>query len=345
MKVDLNRLECRSVFDLALRPTVRVQPAEVSSGQSGEVRLAELEDVLFLPDVLERGQCVSVYDNRFVPAESVLDRSAVDFIKASKGRNPAYQPPHSDTIEPQRVNRRVSILANPFSRNFGHWTEELLKVAVLEQSSETCSYVIADGLPAFAAESLRLLGVEADRVLVVNTPTVFSTGVFTTAVSHDSLARYPDVLHQLRHIVDVRLGKPERAGGRLWLERVRDLRNGGVVVNRDEVFDCVRRYGFEPVDMASLPIADQLRLIRCATMIAGAHGAQFVHAQFMPRSSTVIECFSPMHVNPSALQICRVLGHSYHQVVARSHLIAPYQHGRDCVVDCEHLALLLDSLA
>ena len=64
----------------------------------------------------------------------------------------------------------------------------------------------------------------------------------------------------------------------------------------------------------------------------------------MPPSSTVVECFSPVHVNPSILQICRVLGHSYHQVVARSHLISPYAFGRECLVDCDHLRLVLDRL-
>ena len=121
------------------------------------------------------------------------------------------------------------------------------------------------------------------------------------------------------------------------------LRNSGVVANREEVYRCIDKYGFDIVDLATLSFSDQLRTVGGATMIAGPHGAQFVHAQFMPVSSTVIECFSPMHVNPSILQICWVLGHSYHQIVSRSHVLTPYQYGRDCHVDCEHLALVLDS--
>ena len=81
--------------------------------------------------------------------------------------------------------------------------------------------------------------------------------------------------------------------------------------------------GFEAIDLSLLPVAQQLDVTRGAGLIAGAHGSQFVHAQFMPSHSTVIECFSPSHVNPSILQICRVLEHDYHQIVSRSHILQP----------------------
>jgi capsular polysaccharide biosynthesis protein len=130
----------------------------------------------------------------------------------------------------------------------------------------------------------------------------------------------------------------------VWLDRGVGLRSGGVTANHEEVASCVQQYGFAIADPATLSVREQLALVRAATVIGGPHGAQFVLAQFMPASSTVIECFSPIYVNPSILEICRVLRHSYHQIVARSHLLRPYALGRDCEVDCEHLRLVLDSL-
>ena len=93
-----------------------------------------------------------------------------------------------------------------------------------------------------------------------------------------------------------------------------------------------------------LCLDQQLLAMRDAEAIAGPHGAQFAHAMFMPPRSKVVECFAPGHVNPSVLQICRLLGHSYHQVVGRSHKIDTQTRVRDLVVDCEHLALVLDDL-
>jgi capsular polysaccharide biosynthesis protein len=190
-----------------------------------------------------------------------------------------------------------------------------------------------------------VLGIDKSRVLVTDEPTLFARAVFTTAVSHENIAGYPVVLDQLRQLVESRMGQDSsRYGPRLWLERRASLRDGGVVVNRDEVYRCLEPYRFDIVDLATLSFAEQLSTVRHATVIAGPHGSQFVHAQFMPPGSTILECFSPAYVNPSILQICRVLRHRYHQVVGRCNLVAPYTHGRDCEVDCEHLALVLDSL-
>lgn len=344
MRVDLDNLECRSAFDVARDRVTVVGPAGAPGAFSGDIRLVELADVVYLPSILELGQSVCVAEGRFVPAESLLDCRSIEFVKQARRTSPSLQGRYAEDLEPEWVDRRVCILGNLFSRNFGHWTEELLKVAVLEHAAVDCDYVMA-ALPLFARDSLVLLGVNEDRILSVDAPTVFSRAVFTTAVSHENISSYPDVLFRLRHLVESRVGAgASRCGPRLWLERGEGLRNGGVITNREEVYDCVSRFGFEVVDLATVALADQWRAMAQATAIAGPHGAQFVQAQFMPPSSTVIECFSPTHVNPSILQICRVLKHRYHQIVARSHMTAAYPHGRDCRVDCEHLTLVLDSI-
>ena len=91
-----------------------------------------------------------------------------------------------------------------------------------------------------------------------------------------------------------RLGVGEsRYGNSLWLERAHMVRNGGLTVNKDEVYRLLETHGFDIVDLGTMSVADQLRTVSHATVIAGPHGAQFVHAQFMPPSSHVIECFSP----------------------------------------------------
>jgi capsular polysaccharide biosynthesis protein len=343
MQVDFNRIECLSAFDLpnegvrALEATTHGWPAGAA------IRAVELSNVVYLPNVLDRGQSICVAEDRIVPKESV-DAWSVRFFLSSWRSTPEVQSRYAGDFEAAVYVEPVCILGNLFSRNFGHWTEELLKVAVLEHAGYECRYVMPT-LPAFARDFLTLLEIDDERILTVDHPTVFARTVFTTAISHENLSAYPIALELLRARIDSRLdGDRSPYGPRLWLERGQMLRDGGVTVNRDEVYECIRQYGFDAVDPATLPVADQLKAIRSSRLIAGPHGAQFVHAQFMPAKSTVIECFSPMHVNPSILQICRVLEHSYHQVVARSHLIEPYPHGRDCEIDCEHLTLILDSL-
>ena len=343
MKADIDNLRCVSAFELAADAAVILPIGDSSASPADAVSLTSLEDVLYLPGVLEPGQSICVVNQAFVPEESILDRWSLDFLKRQRqeGRHAGT---YAGEIDATVVSDTVCILGNLFSRNFGHWTEELLKVAILEHARVDCRYVMPT-LPRFARESLQVLGIDERRVLTVDTPTVFRRALFTTTIHRGNLADYPNALWALRGIVEARLGDtPSRFRGRLWLERGTSLRNGGTTLNRDQVYPLLNDHGFDIVDMAEMPVGDQIAAARAATVVAGPHGSQFVHSQFMPRSSTVVECFSPKHVNPSVLQVCRVLGHSYHQVVARSHLIEPYAFGRDCAIDCEHLRLVLDRL-
>jgi capsular polysaccharide biosynthesis protein len=343
MTVDLDQVTCQSAFDLAPERRRRLGQAATPVDRPG-IDVVDLDDVLFLPHVLEPGQSLTLVHDRIVPLESVLDCWSVEFFHNSRRNNPEFRAKYENTFEPNVVDDRVCILGNLFSRNFGHWTEELLKVAVLEKSAERCSYVIPT-LPSFAADFLRLLGVHERRIRCTDRPSRFTRAAFTTAVSHQNISAYPQVLSCLRDLVERSLGAGSSAHGpRLWAERAALLRNGGVVTNREEVYRLLETYDFDVVDMATMTVEDQLRTVRHASIFAGPHGAQFVHAQFMPAQSIVVECFSPIHVNPSVLQICRVLQQSYHQVVARSHLLRPYAHGRDCEIDCEHLRFVLDTV-
>lgn len=342
MMIDIDGLECISAFDLAAGHANISVRDETACPSPCDIRLTELQDVLYLPSVLERGQSVCIVNQRAIPKESILRCRSVDFLKNARRNHPVFQNRYADDFDVEYSCRKVCILGNIFSRNFGHWTEELLKVAILESSEAECSYVISD-LPPFARDFLVFLGIPADRILSTDRPTVFARAVFTTAIDHENVSRYSPVLFRLRDMVGRRLEGPSRYGPRLWLERNAMVHNTGSTRNREEAYSCIGKYDFEIVDMAILPVADQLRAMRDAKIISGPHGAQFVHAQFMPMGSTVVECFSPMHVNPSILQICRALKHSYHQVVSRSHQIDPYAYGRDCQVDCEHLELVLDA--
>ena len=306
------------------------------------VGFVTLPDVLFLPHALDEGQGLSIVRQRTVPVEAILDCWNLGFLQRRRHR--LREPRYAGDFEVARRTEPVCILGSVFSRNFGHWTEELLKVAALEHAGAGCTYVIPP-FPSFARASLEFLGVEDERIAVVDSPTMFTQALFVEAVSHQNIAQHPWRLGLLREMLAHRLD--DSAGEthtRLWLERNAMVANTGGLANPEEVHALVRRYDFEICDMATYSFADQIRAVARATVIAGVHGSQFVHTQFMPPRSIVIECFSPMYVNPSVLEICRALGHSYRQVVSRCNTVTPYALGRDCLVDCEHLSLVLESL-
>jgi capsular polysaccharide biosynthesis protein len=175
-------------------------------------------------------------------------------------------------------------------------------------------------------------------------PTVFSSVVYVTAIRSRTMDRYPGPFFALRDALLEHAATDASAPRRLWMERNLGVLNAPRdLVNAAEVYALLGRYGFEIVDMASLPLVRQLALANGAAVLGGVHGAGFVHTMFMPHGSTVIECFSPEFVNTNWFGLLNAMRHRYFMIVNRS-AYQPYAYGARVMVDCAHLELTLRTL-
>ena len=335
-RIPINEIVGVSVLDIVRQAEGRIDKLNLGNGNP-PIEAVVAQDVFYMPSALAAGQSVQIVGHRHMPIEAVFDDFTPGFVRQELLKKGLTELPDSqDTIA-----GTVCILGNVFSRNFCHWHEEMMKVIVLERMGYECNYVIAE-LPAFAEELLGLIGIARGRILEVRRPTRFRAALFTTPVSYRNVAEYPEVLFWLRE----RLLGADRGGGpgfgpRLWLDRGKQTRLGRKLINEEEVCRLLDRYGFERVDMGSLSVLSQIAISRNARVISGLHGAQFVHTQLMNPRSWVIECFSPMYLNPTYTEIYRVLRHSYSQITSANTPLAPYPHGGDVLVDCQQFDLAL----
>ena len=251
-----------------------------------------------------------------------------------------------DTAKKRRaeLEGESCVLGNLYSRNFCHWiSEELVKVVLLERSGFDGRYVLSS-LPGFAHEFLALLRIPHSRIVVADGPLRLRSAWFTTAITARRLHRFLGLFHAVREAllrdVQPRPGSPRR----IWMDRVAGVNNPGrELLNPDEVYPLLARYGFEVLDMAARPVAEQLALAHGAEALSGPHGAGFIHALFMQPRSAVVECFSPLFINPGIFEICRLLRHRY-QMVAYENCYDGYPHGNRLMVDVSQLELALQAL-
>ena len=335
----LEQLTCASVIEDGARSVTPVQESSVSAFASDGVRAARVAEVLYLPDI-----GLQLVDGQMVPLEAIQNAWRLEFEQRRNfaGRAEAYCNPFETTV----VDEEVCILTNLYSRNFSIWiAEELIKVIVLERSGYRGRYFVGARLPEFTMQFMSLLGVPEDRILrVVKGPTVFKSVVYVTAIQARTMARYPGPFFALREALLQAAGQHPSSARRLWMERRVGVNNAGrEVVNAEEVFALIGRYGFEVVDMAAQPLPSQIALANGAEVISGPHGAAFIHAMFMHQGSTVIECFSPEFINTNWFGMLQLMQHRYFMIVhKRAH--DPYPFGHQIMVDCAHLELTLQSL-
>lgn len=335
-RIRINEIVGVSILDIVRQAGGRLDKVNLGNG-TALIEAATVQDVFYVPSALAAGQSVQIVGRHEIPLEAVLDDFTPRFVRQELlTRGLTELPDAEDTID-----GTVCILGNVFSRNFCHWHEEMMKVVVLERIGYECHYVIAE-LPGFAKELLGLIGITPERILELRRPTHFRAALFTTPVSYHNVAEYPEVLLALREkLLAADHGGQPRFGPRLWLDRGEQTRLGRKLINEEEVGRVLHRYNFERVDMGSLSVLSQIAITRNARVLSGLHGAHFVHSQLMNPRSWVIECFSPMYLNPTYTGIYRVLQHSYAQVTNRNTPLFPYPHGSDVLVDCQQLDLAM----
>ena len=330
--IDPSTLRCASVLD----PSFPARRQDAARFDGDPVQISRVDDVLYLP-----AAGLQLAPGGIVPLEAVLDPWCLDFERGRRfqGRLDAQ----ASEFAVDELAGEACVLGNFYSRNFFHWiSEELVKVVLLERSGFTGRYVLSM-LPAFTHEFLGLLGIGPERIVVATAPLRLRSAWYGTAISARRIHRYPGLFHALRDALLAGIA-PAAGPRRLWMDRRVGVNNPGrELLNPDEVYPLIERYGFKVVDMAAHPVATQLGLAKGAEALSGPHGAGFIHAAFLPPRSAVIECFSPLFINPGIFEISRLLRHRY-QMVAYENCYGGYPHGNRLMVDVSQLELALQAL-
>jgi glycosyl transferase family 61 len=340
--IEIDGLICTSVIEQVRDSTSPLSRLELGRG-TPPIEIYRVPDVLYFPNFLQEGQSLQIVNRRILPLEAVLYDYMADFVKARV--SPDHREDYSTGVDVREIAGDVCILGNVFSRNFTHWHEELFKVVMLEKAGLRCSYAFA-GLPPFARGLLELVGIDNRRIIDIEKATVFRSVLYATPVNYYNLSDHPGVLDLLREaLFAVDISAEPAVSSRLWFHREAQARLGRKLVNTDDVYECLKRYDVQPIDFGALSLRGQIAAARGAELMSGTHGSHFVHSQLMRSRSGVIECFSPLYLNPTYTDIYRVMRHRYSQITGTNTPVFPYPHGMDVEVDCAQLKLALEEMS
>jgi capsular polysaccharide biosynthesis protein len=336
--IPFQELHAASVFDPLAWPVVASAPAP--RFDDAPLHHGVVADIVYLPEL-----GLQVGPGGRVPLESVQDPWCLGFEveRQFQGRSAAY----AAGFELEVFDGDACVLGNFYSRNFYHWiSEELVKVHALETAGFDGSYLLKP-LPPFARALLALMGVADTRVREVTAPVLLRRAHYIDALTARQFDRHPRLVRSLRErlLAGALDGAPAPASRRLWLDRLQGVNNAGrELVNPDEVHPVLARHGIEVVDMGGLPVREQLQLAASARLLCGPHGAGFIHTLFQAPRSDVIECYSPLFINPGVFEICRVMDHRY-AMVAHENCYGGYPYGNRLYVNPSQLELALTTFA
>lgn len=337
ISIKIEDLVCKSLIKLAESESPDRVITIARPEDALPISVVRVDNVLYILDM--RAPIV----DKVMPSESILNAWHLDFERNRNflGLADAYREP----FDYAEVNEEVCIISNLYSGNFFHWiTEEAIRILLMERAGFTGRYVMRG---AFVMECMELLGIPRERIMhAPTTPTMFRCGWFATPICAEDILKYPDLFLELREkfLTTAKLTN-KSLGDRLWIDRddKNTVNHGRELINKEEVYPLLERYGFKILDMAQLPVAGQIAAASGASVIGGTHGAGFLHVFFMEPRSRVVECFTPNLINCGIIGVCRLLRHRYSMVVPNN-AYGAYPYGMQLKLDCAQLELILQGL-
>ena len=245
-----------------------------------------------------------------------------------------------------RIDEPVALLGG--NANYFHWLVDYLpRLATLARAGvvRDVRLMVPDDLPAFARESLALLGIGPDRLVTVAPDRLYEV---TRLLLPTQLARWgfvhPWAVEWLRGRFRLRTPPGPDAPRRLYLSR-RDATRRRL---RDEpaLERALERRGFQTIAPGSLGLLQQIRLMAGAEVVVGVHGAGLANLLFAPRGATVVEITSAAYRTSYFANLAGLLDQHYRSVTATV-VADPAGMPReaDLALGADGIAALLDELA
>ncbi|QXE90373.1 glycosyltransferase family 61 protein [Geomonas subterranea] len=230
-------------------------------------------------------------------------------------------------------------LYGDWSYNFWHWCTEMLPVAyAAHEAGFSGTYLVPQ--PPFAAESLQLLGIRADRIRVAEALDYHLECMYLLrkTTGHDPATM--EIRGRIREALRAHFARTEPRR-HLYITRNSHPDTMRKVVNEEALLALLQRFDFLTLRMEELSLSDQLAHTCNAATLLGPHGAGITHCAFMPERSMVIELFPPTYITPCNILPCHRLRHRYFQLTSSCHYKG-YQHGYDIEVNLPMLEMILE---
>lgn len=225
-------------------------------------------------------------------------------------------------LKPTKLAGSYATLISRHASSYFHWFTECLPRLCVGNSLPAVPLLLQDGLRDWQRESLALLGIGSDRLVLLpkgcyevgqlyfpsfpayatfTTDWTFSPADWTLVCLREEFCgtRSPN---QDKRIYVSREGVAHRR-----------------VVNEETVMGALEREGFLIVDANPLSISEKIALFGDASIVVGAHGAGLTHTLFAPAGAVVVEALDPFHlVGGLYYQIAASLGQHYWYLFAEN---------------------------
>ena len=230
---------------------------------------------------------------------------------------------------------RVATLTSSVQENYYHWLLEILpKWHMIQDQRLEPEKLLIQTKTAFQKETLSLLGVTDQQIL--------STDDYDLVRADDLVAPYHEIKAGTEYpswvgdflrrtflplAADEKMNVPVK---RLYISR--ETARWRRVMNEPELVACLAQYGFQKVELESMPFLDQVRLFHQAEVIVAPHGAALANIVFSPPGTKVIE-LQPWKLQDLFFSLSRSAGLDYYYLKSSTGPSDPANNQQQITID------------
>lgn len=257
---------------------------------------------------IDRGRVVTATGTVIAPEDTFI----ADVSETSLGHTPAAHPVFLSARLPPvtRVDGAVAVVTTYFCNIYYHWIIDALpRFHLLQRSGMAYDKIVVPAGSAFQRESLRLLGIEAERI--ISAPGLHIEAEQLIVPSLPGLIGNAQgwACQFIRDTFLKHVSREARRRKRVYVSRA----NAGTrqFTNEPALWAVLEEFGFTRVFLEDLAFLDQVQLFHDAEIVVAAHGSGLTNLVFCRPGTTVIEIFSPNYMNVMYWSLSNVLKLNY----------------------------------
>ena len=239
-----------------------------------------------------------------------------DFVRNVLARpSPSGQP-----VQLRHIKGSAACIHGPGYNVYGHWLIDILpRLSVLASAGydiSTLRYILPFDCPRVGLEFLHLMGIPPEHLLAYDPQTeivqfeelIVPTNLRAGNRLHSTFSEATRAWVQ-RILPESPIAKPER---RLFVSR-ENADSNRRLVNRTDIEEIAKRYGFDIVYPEKLPLVEQIALFRSARQVVGEYGSG-LHGTIYGNSS--LHCCALRGTSHWLGFIQSSLAHAFHQTAS-----------------------------
>lgn len=223
---------------------------------------------------------------------------------------------------------------------FYHWMYDVLpRLHLSEKAGHHLETIYIAAGAGYERESLELLDIPPESIVdatkydAITTPHLIIPSITTTPTKWGCQFLRDRFLPKLNQ-------RPRR---RLYVSRRDAIRRR--VDNEEEVYSYLQKHRFEYVELAKLPLKEQMEIFHSAEIVIGPHGAGFSNLIVCNPGMPCLEFFHPIYLNNCYLQLANIVGLPYYYLLGSDPRHRnPSDPDPDMTIDLQKLDSLLSHI-